>query len=75
MSTEQQNTNAEANEVNTEPSKANTVMYTEQQVREIYTQGQADGYIAAIKHVRTEINEYLNELMVSALSKRNNSNS
>ena len=40
-------------------------MYTEEQVREIYNEGQKSGYIAAIKQIRSNINDYLDNLIVA----------
>lgn len=40
--------------------------YTEEQAREIYNEGQKSGYIAAIKNIRANINDYLNDLIVAA---------
>ena len=57
--TNKANLGAEATSENTTP-----VTYTEQQVQEIYNEAQKSGYIAAIKQVRNEITEYLNELIV-----------
>ena len=42
------------------------VMYTEEQVREIYNEGQKSGYIAAIKNIRSNINDYLDTLIIAA---------
>ena len=47
-------------------------MYSEEQVREIYNEGQKSGYIAAIKNVRANINDYLNDLIIAANSGPNN---
>lgn len=62
------NTNKNTNKatLGTEATSENTtpVTYTEQQVQEIYAEAQKSGYIAAIKQVRNEISEYLNELIV-----------
>lgn len=41
-------------------------MYTEEQVREIYNEGQKSGYISAIKTIRTNINDYLDNLIIAA---------
>jgi glycyl-tRNA synthetase beta subunit len=40
--------------------------YTEEQMREIYNEGQRSGYIAAIKNIRSNINDYLDSLIVAA---------
>lgn len=50
---------AEATSENTAP-----VTYTEQQVQEIYNEAQKSGYVAAVKQIRNEVTEYLNELIV-----------
>ena len=39
--------------------------YTEEQVREIYNEGQKSGYIAAIKTIRSNINDYLDNLIIA----------
>jgi uncharacterized protein (UPF0335 family) len=41
--------------------------YTEEQVREIYSEGQKNGYVSAIKHIRSEVNDYLNELLIAVM--------
>ena len=41
-------------------------MYSEEQMREIYNEGQKAGYIAAIKTIRTNINDYLDNLIIAA---------
>jgi hypothetical protein len=46
--------------------------YTEEQVRSIYNEGQKSGYIAAIKQIRANINDYLNDLIVAASMNSNN---
>ena len=46
--------------------KAPTVMYTEEQARSIYMEGQKAGYVSAIKQIRSNLNDYLNDLIVSA---------
>lgn len=40
------------------------VLYTENQVRAIYDEGQKNGYITAIKQMRADINDYLNDLLI-----------
>ena len=44
--------------------------YTEAEVREIYARGQQEGYMAAIKQVRADINDYLNELLISVRNQK-----
>ena len=46
--------------------KATTVMYTEEQARSIYMEGQKAGYVSAIKQIRSNLNDYLNDLIISA---------
>lgn len=41
-------------------------MYTEEQMREIYNEGQRSGYLAAIKNIRSNINDYLDNLIIAA---------
>jgi hypothetical protein len=41
-------------------------LYTEEQMREIYNESQRSGYIAAIKNIRSNINDYLDSLIVAA---------
>ena len=50
------------------PTQENDVpkMYTEEQMREIYNEGQKSGYIAAIKNIRSNINDYLDSLIIAA---------
>lgn len=47
-------------------------LYTEEQMHEIYNEGQRSGYIAAIKNIRSDINDYLNDLIIAAASGTNN---
>jgi hypothetical protein len=49
-----------------ETAKENAPVYTETQAREIYNEGQKTGYVAAIKQIRANINDYLNDLIVAA---------
>lgn len=58
MSKEQTTANAE--------EQLPVLKYTEEQAREIYNEGQKTGYIAAIKNIRANINDYLNDLIVAA---------
>lgn len=58
MSKEQTTTNTE--------EQLPVLKYTEEQAREIYNEGQKTGYIAAIKNIRANINDYLNDLIVAA---------
>ena len=55
-----------------EEKQASIPKYTEEQAREIYNEGQKSGYIAAIKNVRANINDYLNDLIIAANSGPNN---
>lgn len=50
------------------PTQENDVpkMYTEEQMREIYNEGQRSGYLAAIKNIRSNINDYLDNLIIAA---------
>jgi hypothetical protein len=45
--------------------KSAPVSYTEDQMREAYATGQKDGFATAIRKVRSEINDYLNDLLVT----------
>lgn len=58
MSKEQTTPNAE--------EQLPVLKYTEEQAREIYNEGQKTGYIAAIKNIRANINDYLDNLIVAA---------
>lgn len=40
------------------------ILYTEQQIKAIYNEGQKTGYITAIRQIRSEINDYLNDLII-----------
>ena len=42
------------------------VTYTEEQLRTAYNEGQKTGFTAAVRQVRSAINDYLNDLIVSA---------
>lgn len=46
-------------------------MYSEEQMREIYNEGQKSGYISAIKTIRTNINDYLDNLIIAAHMNQN----
>lgn len=46
--------------------------YTESQVREIYNEGQKSGYLAAIKNIRSNLNDYLDNLIIAAQMNNNN---
>lgn len=50
------------------PTQENDIpkMYTEEQIREIYNEGQRSGYLAAIKNIRSNINDYLDNLIIAA---------
>ena len=39
--------------------------YTEEEVRNIYAEGQKVGYSSAVKQMRSDINDYLNDLLVN----------
>lgn len=41
------------------------VTYTEEQVRDIYNEGQKAGYIAAVKQIRANVNDYLDNLIIA----------
>ena len=41
------------------------VTYTEEQIREIYSEGQKAGYIAAVKQIRANVNDYLDNLIIA----------
>lgn len=59
--------------VNTESEAETPVTYTaeqvEQECKKAYQQGHKDGYVVAIRRIRNDINEYLNDLIVSAQCK------
>jgi hypothetical protein len=40
--------------------------YTEEQMREIFNEGQKSGYLSAIKTIRSNINDYLDNLIIAA---------
>ena len=42
--------------------------YTEEQARAIYQRGQTDGFISALKQVRSDVINYLNDSIVSLMS-------
>jgi hypothetical protein len=65
MSKEQATANVEE-QLPLEEQQAPILKYTEEQAREIYNEGQRSGYIAAIKNIRANINDYLNDLIVAA---------
>ena len=46
--------------------KTSPAIYTEEQARSIYNEGQKAGYVSALKQMRTTINDYLNDLIISA---------
>lgn len=48
----------------TEETKVQTT-YTEDQVREIYAEAQKAGYIAAVRQMRSDVLDYLNDLLIS----------
>jgi hypothetical protein len=57
-----------ANEVNVTPeteSKDVPKTYTEEDARNIYAEGQKVGYSAAVKQMRSDINDYLNDLLIN----------
>jgi hypothetical protein len=43
--------------------------YTEEQVREIYNEGLKSGYISAIKTIRSNMNDYLDQLIIATSMK------
>lgn len=49
-----------------ETVKEDAPVYTETQAREIYNEGQKTGYVTAIRNIRTNINDYLNDLIIAA---------
>ena len=55
-----------AEQLPTEEKQDTPVTYTEEQVREIYNEGQKSGYTAAIKNIRSNINDYLDNLIIAA---------
>jgi hypothetical protein len=65
MSKEQATANVEE-QLPLEEQAQTPKFYTEEQVREIYNEGQKSGYIAAIKQIRVNINDYLNDLIIAA---------
>lgn len=52
--------------------KVSAPVYTEEQVREIYAEGHTAGYIAAVKRIRNDVIDYLNDLIISANINPNN---
>ena len=56
----------------TETVKEDAPVYTETQAREIYSEGQKNGYIAAIKQIRANVNDYLNDLIIAAEAQKGN---
>jgi hypothetical protein len=50
----------------TEASKESVPVYTEEQARDIYNEGQKSGYVAAIRNIRANLNDYLNDLIIAA---------
>lgn len=54
--------------ISTEENKQTNVpkTYTEEQAREIYNEGQKSGYITAIRQIRSNLNDYLNDLIIAA---------
>lgn len=46
-----------------------TAEQVEQECKAAYQEGQKVGYVAAIRQIRNDINEYLNDLIVSAQCK------
>lgn len=50
----------------TEASKEAAPVYTEEQARDIYNEGQKSGYVAAIRNIRANLNDYLNDLIIAA---------
>jgi hypothetical protein len=49
---------------NDSSSNDGPILYTEQQVKVIYNEGQKAGYITAIRQIRSEVNDYLNDLII-----------
>ena len=47
------------------------VTYTEEQIREIYSEGQKAGYIAAIRQIRANVNDYLDNLIIATHMNQN----
>lgn len=45
-----------------------SVTYTEEQIQQAYNEGQKSGYIAAIKNIRSNINDYLDSLIVNIVA-------
>lgn len=41
-------------------------MYTDEQMREIFNEGQKSGYLSAIRTIRSNINDYLDNLIIAA---------
>lgn len=52
--------------------KEDAPVYTESQAREIYGEGQRNGYIAAIKQIRANVNDYLNDLIIATEAQKSN---
>ena len=53
---------------NTSEQGTKPIMYTEEQMRQMYNEGQRSGYISALKQVRSEINDYISDLISAAKS-------
>lgn len=62
----EQTTSSDKEQLPSEEGQTQTPkLYTEEQMREIYNEGQKSGYIAAIKHIRSSINDHLDNLIIA----------
>lgn len=64
------NINNQPQETTSTQEKSSEPKYTEEQARDIYIEGQKTGYITAIKQIRSNLNDYLNDLIVDAGTKQ-----
>lgn len=69
---DQNNTNAQTVGAAAEDTvQENIPTYTQEQLQQAYNSGRTDGYITAIKQVRSEINDYLSDLLASIRNSQN----
>jgi adenylate kinase len=57
--------NVENETVQIEEQERDTQVFTEDDMRSAYNEGQKAGYAAAVRQIRTSVNDYLNDLLVS----------
>lgn len=64
-----ENENIQIEEMNTEEigneNKEAANVFTEDDLRVAYNEGQKAGYAAAVRQIRTSVNDYLNDLLIS----------